>query len=186
VQCSAKKGSVACAAWGCSRRVHPPPWRKLSLVTVHACVSQRTRVDAGVECSRCVPCKEGELALCVRGGRGQLARWGEVQRWLNHSEAPCSPSVKKRMYESSTSLSGSMQKRSPIATSSCGWSNQYSSSSCAHSNPTRGVSEWSCAATAGGAPTHGRAECRSTQLGVLARPLTRMSPGGKHAFDFIA
>jgi hypothetical protein len=46
VQCRAREGSVACAAWGCrvcaciSSRVHPPH-RKLSLVTVHASVHPR-------------------------------------------------------------------------------------------------------------------------------------------------
>jgi hypothetical protein len=41
------------------------------------------------------------------------------------------------------------------------------------------VSEWSCLATAGGVPKHGRAVSRSTQLGVFACPLTRTSTGGQ-------
>jgi hypothetical protein len=48
--------------------------------------------------------------------------------------------------------------------------------------PGRGrerVREWSYVATAGGIPQHGRSVSRSTQLSVLARPLTRTSPGGE-------
>jgi hypothetical protein len=47
------------------------------------------------------------------------------------------------------------------------------------------VNEWSYVATAGGIPQHGRSVSRSTQLSVLARPLTRSSPGGEVEFGVL-